>query len=73
MTTEQHLIDTYGPLITLDQLARLLHRSRDGLRLTLRSSSDLAQSLRPGRMKMGRRVLYRAEQVAKVLDGELPT
>lgn len=69
MTIEQHLIAQYGPLLTLDQLAVLLHRSRDGLRLTLRGDSDLAKSLRPARLKMGRRVLFRAAVIAKLLDG----
>ena len=73
MTTDKYLIEIYGPLITLDQLAVLLHRSRHGLRLTLRGNSALAQSLRPARRKMGRRVLFRAEVVAQVIDGQLPT
>ena len=73
MTTEQILIERYGPLLTMAQLAELLHRSSDGLRLTLRGGSDLAESLRQGRRKMGRRVLFRAEIVARILDGELPT
>ena len=59
MTTEQILIERYGPLVTMGQLAELLHRSRDGLRLTLRGQSSLATALTEGRVRIGRRVHFR--------------
>lgn len=72
MSTHQLLVQKYGPLLTMDHLAALLHRSRDGLRLTLRGHSTLANELTQGRVKIGRRVHFRAEVVAKILDGEIP-
>ena len=71
MSTEQILIERYGPLLTMGQLAELLHRSRDGLRLTLRGHSSLAAALMQGRVRIGRRVHFRAGVVAKILDGEI--
>lgn len=71
MTTEQILIERYGVLITMAQLAELLHRSKDGLRLTLRGHSNLATALTQGRVRIGRRVHFRAGVVAKILDGEV--
>jgi len=71
MTTEQILIERYGPLLTMGQLAELLHRSRDGLRLTLRGHSTLATALTEARVRIGRRVHFRAGVVAKILDGEI--
>lgn len=71
MTTEQILIERFGPLLTTAQLAGLLHRSKDGLRLTLRGQSALATALIEARVRIGRRVHFRAGVVAKILDGEI--
>lgn len=71
MNTEQILIERYGPLLTIAQLAELLHRSKDGLRLTLRGQSTLANVLTEARVRIGRRVHFRAGVVAKILDGEI--
>lgn len=67
-TTESYLLEKYGPLISLEQLALLLHRSTDGLRLSLRQDGELAAKFNPARKKIGRRVYFRAALVAPVLD-----
>lgn len=72
-TTENYLLEKYGPLISLEQLAGLLHRSTDGLRLSLRQDGVLAAKFNPARKKIGRRVYFRAALVAPVLDeGDAP-
>jgi len=74
MVTEEMLFKEFGTtLLTLDQVARLLNRSRDGLRLTIRGVSPLAQQLQGARVKLGRRVHFRAPEIAKILNGEVQT
>lgn len=67
-TTENFLLEKYGPLLSLTQLAVLLHRSVDGLRLSLRQGGELAAKFNPARKKIGRRVYFRTALVAPVLD-----
>lgn len=69
-STAKHLVEKYGPLLTLPQLAHILDRSREGLRLTLRGNSDLAQRLGAARLKIGRRVHFKTAVVASVIDGD---
>lgn len=68
MSTEIFLLEKYGPLLSLVQLASLLNRSADGLRLSLRQNGELSQKFNPARKKIGRRVYFRSALVAKVLD-----
>lgn len=68
MSTENFLLEKYGPLLSLGQLANLLNRSADGLRLSLRQNGELSQKFNPARKKIGRRVYFRSALVAKVLD-----
>lgn len=68
--TTELLIEKYGPLLTLSELAEILDRSREGLRLTLRGDSELARKLGTARMKIGRRVHFKTAVVAAVIDGD---
>ena len=68
--TAKFLIEKYGPLLTLAQLAQILDRSQEGLRLTLRSASPLARQLNGARLKIGRRVHFRTASVATIIDGD---
>jgi len=67
-STHDFLILRYGPLLSLSQLAELLHRSADGLRLSLRGDGELARKFGPARKKIGRRVYFRTVVVAPLLD-----
>jgi hypothetical protein len=69
MTTEEVLINKFGPLLTLSQVAGLLDRSPDGLRLTIRESNPLGRYLLAARIKIGRRVHFRAKFIANLVDG----
>lgn len=69
MSTEDVLIRTYGPLMTMSQVAHLLDRSQEGLRLTVRGNSDLGLRLMAARVKIGRRVHFRAKAIADLIDG----
>lgn len=70
MTTLEHLLTTYGPLMTINQLASLLDRSKDGLRISLMSASSLANELNPARRKIGRRVYFSTAGVARFIDAK---
>lgn len=66
--TKKILAEKYGLLLDLKQVAEVLHRSPEGMRFTLRGESSLAQKLRTGRQKIGRRVLFRVDVVASIVD-----
>lgn len=67
--TEKWLTDRYGPLMTLQDLATVLNRSADGLRLSLYGQTELSRHLRDARRKIGRRVYFRTAAVAQLVDG----
>lgn len=56
------------PLLSLEQVAHVLNRSPDGLRITLSGDNDLARRLLPAKKKIGRRVLFRVAELAKFID-----
>lgn len=67
--TEQILIERFGVLLSLEQCAQLLDRSVEGLRVTLCGNNELADKMRPAKVKLGRRVMFKATELAKLLDG----
>ncbi len=68
MTIEEVLIKQYGPLLSLVELALILDRSPDGLRISLRSSGEWVTRINSARLRLGRRVYFRTSEIAKVLD-----
>ena len=68
MTTEELLINQFGLFLNIQQTAKVLHRSSEGLRVTLAGNSDLAQRLRTAKIKIGRRVLFKASVLGQILD-----
>lgn len=67
-TTESTIIKQFGILLSFKDCAALLGRSSEGLRVTLSRDSELARKLKPAKIKIGRRVLFRASELAKLLD-----
>ncbi|APC70734.1 plasmid-related protein [Pseudomonas aeruginosa] len=68
-STEAILLDQFKtPLISLEQVARILNRSPDGLRITLSGDSELARRLKPARKRFGRRVLFSVAELARFID-----
>ena len=61
------LIGRYGPLMNMAQLASILDRSPEGLRITLRSSGDWVGKINSARLQLGRRVYFRTAEIADVL------
>ena len=70
MQIEDALTAKYGPLLSVTQLAGVLDRSAEGLRISLRTDSDWTRRVNAGRLKLGRRVYYRTADIAKVLSGQ---
>lgn len=65
---EEMLVSRYGVLLSLADCAALLDRSVDGLRVTLSTDGDLSRKLRAAKVKLGRRVLFKATELARILD-----
>ncbi|BBP01586.1 DNA-binding protein [Sulfuriferula nivalis] len=68
MHIEEVLTDQYGPLMSIAHLAKVLDRSEEGLRISLRSNSGWSKAINAARLKLGRRVYFRTADVAKVLS-----
>lgn len=68
MTTEQNLIAQFGVLLSLKDVARLLNRSADGLRVSLTRDSEISEKLNSAKVRLGRRVLFRASTIAQIID-----
>ena len=66
MTAEETLIKQYGPLLSINQLAAILDRSPDGVRTTLRSSGEWVNKINATRLRLGRRLYFRAVEVVDV-------
>jgi hypothetical protein len=59
MTIEEALVKQYGPLLSLTELAKILDRSPEGLRISLRSSGEWVKQINAARLRLGRRVYFR--------------
>lgn len=68
MTTEEALIQRYGILLSLKDCASLFCRSAEGFRVTLAGENEFAKRLRPAKVKIGRRVLFKASVIGRILD-----
>ena len=64
------LQEEYGPLMSLEALAKTLDRSPQGLRVSLNSKTEISQAINATKRKIGRRVYFRTEAIAKIIDGE---
>lgn len=70
MQIEEALNKMYGALLSVAQLAKILHRSVEGLRISLRVESDWSKPINSAKLKLGRRVYYRTAQIAVLLSGQ---
>lgn len=72
MTTREYLLGRFGPLMSIVDVANLLGRSPDGIRVALYTDTDVSRRLKPTMLRVGRRVYFRTLQVTEVLNLELP-
>ncbi|MCX7562823.1 DNA-binding protein [Xanthomonadaceae bacterium XH05] len=68
-TLASSMFDRYGPLLTLAQLAQMLNRSTDGMRMALREASPYVERLNAAKVRIGRRIYFRTPDVAQLLLG----
>ena len=68
MTMEENLVRSAGPLLTITQLAKILDRSPEGLRISLRSGTPWVQKVNATRLRLGRRVYFRTSEIAAILN-----
>lgn len=71
-STYRFLLDRYGPVLTVEQLAETLSRKKSGLRNALQKSEEAwVVALNARKTRIGRRMYFPAEAVADLLDGHL--
>jgi len=57
--------------MSLEALAKTLDRSPQGLRVSLNSKSDISNAINATKRKIGRRVYFKTEGIAKMIDCEI--
>ena len=65
----QALFKQFGVLLTCKQLAQVLHRSKDGLRQTLKRRTEWTARVNSSKVRFGRRVYFRTGQIAELIGG----
>lgn len=70
-STLKYLQNAYGPLMSLEALAKTLDRSPQGLRVSLNTKSDKSMVINSTKRKIGRRVYFKTEGIAKMIDGDI--
>jgi len=68
MDIESSLINRYGHLLTLAEVAEILKRSPDGLRVSLGRNNEVSKKLNMGKKKIGRRVYFRVAAIAELIE-----
>jgi len=68
MTTEQQIISTFGILLNMQDVARLLNRSPEGLRVTLTRDGEFSRKLNSAKVRFGRRVMFKSALIAQIID-----
>jgi hypothetical protein len=75
MTSTEDIIlnQFHSPLLSLEQVAKILNRSPQGLRITLSGDNEMARRLNPAKRRFGKRVLFSVAHLARFIDeAELP-
>lgn len=68
MSISDFLINKYGPLMTLDELAQVLKRSEDGLRVCLVKKNKFYSAIAGARVHLGRRLHFSTTAVGSILE-----
>lgn len=65
---ERYFLENFGPFVTTDQLAKLLHRQPAGLTWSLSQPSGFAEAINATKSKLGKRVYFMAGPLAAALS-----
>lgn len=68
MSISDLLINKYGPLMTLDELAQVLKRSEDGLRVCLTRRNPFYRAIADARVHLGRRLYFSTPAIGDILE-----
>ena len=68
MNVEDYMVERFGLLMSITDLADLLGRSPDGVRVSLYTDTEVSRKLKPTMVKVGRRVYFRTLQVKEALS-----
>lgn len=70
-STSDHLLEKYGPLMTIEQLAQVLSRKGSGLRGVLQKPTEPWMfELNRVKRRIGRRIYFPTDAVAALLRGD---
>ena len=69
-SVSESISDKYGPLLSLQELAEILHRSPGGLRIALRGEQSYAKKINATRIRIGRRIYFSTPDIARLISGE---
>ena len=70
-STSDHLLEKYGPLMTVEQLAQVLSRKGSGLRGVLQKPTEPWMfELNRVKRRIGRRIYFPTDAVAALLRGD---
>lgn len=64
------LTDKYGPFLSIKQLAEVLDRSPNGLRISLQQDGPVSKKLKSAKTRVGRRVYFNAVSIAEIMTEE---
>ena len=67
-STYDLLISRHGPLMKIDEVAGVFHKSTAAIRIILSRESSLSTALNQAKNRFGRRLYFRTEQIADLVD-----
>lgn len=70
MSIGDFLIGKYGPLMTLNELAQVLKRSEDGLRVCLTKNDPFYRAIADARLHLGRRLYFSTPAIGAILENK---
>jgi hypothetical protein len=71
-SAKEEFFKSSGPLLTTGLLAKILSRSEEGLRISLRSDTEFSRQVNAARKRFGRRVYFSTEKSPKSSDSPSP-
>ena len=65
------LTTKYGPFLNIEQLAEVLDRSPNGLRITLQRDGLVSRQFQAAKTKVGRRIYFNVVSVAEIMTKDI--
>ena len=69
----EYLLESYGPLMTIEELSEVLKRPISGLRYSLLSNSPFSEQLVKSRIRIGKRIYFQSTDVADMIQNSTYT